>query len=260
MEGGEKRYENVACCSTDLMKEIYEYHKNNVKLINDEQEVRSCEVLHKEKSDLSLAIMKNIEEYDISMLHKNVIVQDRHHKTAFTEVLKDIQNENHDNNKSDYSRHPLRGPQLLLPPSVDDATTMYSQWSCAICLEGMSEKNPLSINCRAWQFCVSCLTNYVKLQIEEKTVNMSAQWTIRCPCHLDGCELSRNDIQRIVENVNNDLPEELRSLLMVKFQKFALDLEVQNDPTRGNSWLRCDCFVILQVQRIYLILSLNVIT
>mmetsp|Transcript_4348 Transcript_4348/g.8049 ORF Transcript_4348/g.8049 Transcript_4348/m.8049 type:complete len:629 (+) Transcript_4348:38-1924(+) len=105
-------------------------------------------------------------------------------------------------------------------------TPSSTDWVCAICLDSLPEKNPNSISCLTCQFCVPCLFEYVKIQIEEKTPHMTAHWTIRCPCLMEGCELSTANVEQCI---NGETDELKRGILLAKFHRFAQDLEVQHD-------------------------------
>jgi hypothetical protein len=139
------------------------------------------------------------------------------------------------------TKYDLTLVSLLLPPisvastpthtSTSTPTNNASSWMCAICLDNLQEKNPNNISCSTCQFCQECLFEYIKVQIEEKTSHMTSHWTIRCPCLMENCELNTTDIERIIENLDEEYHNQ-KVMLVDKFRRFALDLEVQNDLQR----------------------------
>jgi hypothetical protein len=170
-------------------------------------------------SALTQLLLSEIQQYDKHRVHKP-------HQQKFIIVLKD-------------DIPPIR----TLASSTDPTSSadgwnnsLYeSPWTCAICLDNLPVRNPndLSIPCNTCQFCVPCMTQYLHLQIEEKTTNMTANWTIRCPCLLDGCEVSTLDIEKVLSAGGTDeYDAETKTKMLAKFHKFALDLEIQHDPSK----------------------------
>lgn len=168
-------------------------------------------------SALSRAVLKEIQSYDKQR------ATNCEKKTKFALVL----------TTDTATLTPGIGSHQL--PHLEDS------WVCAICLDALPEKNPNSVSCLTCQFCVPCLTQYVQLQIEEKSVNMTSKWSMRCPCLLEGCELSTTDVERIIQGNDNEITDDKKTI-MAKFRKFALDLEIQNDSSRGKYHISTHCY------------------
>jgi hypothetical protein len=178
----------------------------------------------RQMSALSRAVLKDIQVYNKQ--HK---VDSSKTKSTLSFVL---ETEKHSNQQLPSTTTSVQSTSTSTALTTPTVTSPYSSWMCAICMDDLAEKNPASIPCPTCQFCTSCLSQYVKVQIEDKSVNMTSTWSMRCPCLLSGCELSTDDVERIV-HINDDLDDENKRNLLSKFRKFALDLEIQNDSSRG---------------------------
>ena len=207
-------------------------NNNNNNNNNDNNSNNSNQNENVHLSAFSLAILKEIQDYDKHRAKHGKYSTDQQISASLSLVLTTSVSDNHHD-----------------PPPCE---TDVSAWMCAICLDTLTEKNPNSIPCVTCQFCVPCLTQYVQLQIEEKSANMTSQWSMRCPCLLPGCELAKDNIERIIKSI---VPADQQgadqksgsTLLLAKFHKFALDLEIQNDTSRGRSKHRVYIYIILSL-------------
>lgn len=201
-------------CSAQILAEIQQYGKR--RQTNPSDNSKSPLVLERENVSLTGHMLANIDVAPATTNSTELLTTSNHHPPAAT----------------------LSSPDF---------------WTCAICLDSLSEKNPNSISCLTCQFCVPCLSAYVKIQIEEKTHHMTPHWSIKCPCLMEGCELSTADVER---SINGEASEPKRDLLLAKFHKFALDLEVQHDSSKVFCPQR-DCTAVVTIPSKYNFFSLN---
>lgn len=190
--------------------------------------------------------------------------RDKQQRALFVQVLLDITNyeKNREVNlpSSRLSRGDLTPSAKVMREQPSTATSLASSpssrenvalepglYTCAICLDTIPAKNPNTISCVSCQFCTPCLAQYLQAQIEDKTINLTSRRTIRCPCFIGDCELTSVDVERVLRSSSSALPAERRCVLLEKFCQFSLDLEVQDDATRGKHrfivYLKefCDC-------------------